>query len=138
MPRANFFDIPAPVLPRKELDLPTFGKVVLEKMDTAGTMRYEALGKEKYAEWGPEGPFPFMVDDRYILVTETYAYSVAGLCVMQKQDEPYGFEELLRASVVCEDEYNLLVVAANELNKAVAPDPKAVPSKESSGSPEEA
>jgi hypothetical protein len=136
--RANFFDIPLPVLPRKELNLPTFGKVVLEKMDTAGTMRYEDLGKEKFAQWGPEGEFPFMVDERYILVTETYAYSIAGLCVMQKQDEPYGFEELLRSSVVCEDEYNLLVVAANELNKAVAPDPKVAQPKQSSGTPEEA
>jgi len=138
MSRANFFDIPAPVLPRKKLDLPTFGKVILEKMDTASTMRYEALGKEKFQQWGPAGEFPFMVDERYILVTETYAYSLAGLCIMQRQDEPYSFEELLRASVVREDEYNLLVVAANELNKAVSADPKAVQPKQSSDSPEEA
>lgn len=134
--RTNFFDLPKPELPRKTITLPSFGEVVLEKMDTASQMRLQSLTEQKYKQWGAESDFPFMVDDRWIDVTYPYAATCCALVVMQKQPQPYNFEELIHASVKAEDEYNLLVLAARDLNDTIdeSGDPKAFdqPEKESS------
>jgi hypothetical protein len=121
--RANFFERPAPILPRTELNLPTFGEVVLEKMDLAKAMKFRALSQEKFNQY-QINLFP-PIGDKIVDITLEWAESAAALAVMQLQDEPYSFEELIAASVTDEEEYNELALAANTLNSKVDELPKA-------------
>ena len=120
--RTNFFERPAPILEKTELDLPVFGRVILEKLDLAKAMKFRALSREKY-EYYLAFPFP-MIGDKIVDITLEWAESAACLAVMQLQDEPYSFEELIAASVTDEAEYNQVAIAAQILNDKVSGDPK--------------
>jgi len=136
MGRTNFFERQAPILPKKTVTLPTFGEVVLEKMDNVKGMRFRAIVREKIAHY-LVNPFP-PIGDKVIDITDEWAESAAALMVMQVQDEPYSFEELIAASITDEEEYNQLATEANELNSEVSVDPKLPASgKVSSDLPEE-
>lgn len=134
--RANFFELPKPELPRRTINLPTFGEVVLERISTASAMRLNELTEAKLAEWGPGSDKVFLVGEEPIALTRNLTATCAGLAIMQRQTDPYSFEELVNACYKSEDEFNLLSIAANELNSEVMTvDPKSteVPPKESSG-----
>ena len=120
--RTNFFERPAPVLPTKTLNLPVFGEVVLEKMDYAKTMKYRSLAEEKIQYYSVH-PFP-LIGDKAIDITDAWANTAAIAHVMQIQDDPYSFEELIAASVTDEEEYNTVISAVNDLNLEVEEDPK--------------
>lgn len=91
-------------------------------MDNVKGMKFRAIVREKL-NYYLVNPFP-PIGDKVIDITDEWAESAAALMVMQVQDEPYSFEELIAASITDEDEYNQLATAANELNAEVSIDPK--------------
>ncbi len=141
--RANFFDRKAKALPTKEITLPTFGKVVLEKLSYPTTMMYWELSDRKQSFY-QSNPFPLIYDDQGNIVeftiSKTWANTAAMLTTLQKRqdwgitekgipiDNRYSWEEIIASFVTDVDESELLVSAMNELNATVedAPDPKAV------------
>jgi hypothetical protein len=152
--KANFFDRKAKALPIKEVDLPVFGKVVLEKLDYAKTMLYWELSAAKYEQYS-KTPFVPLEDDAgnpvTIKLTRAWCDTCAMLTVVQKMqdwgidkdgnfiDNRYSFEEFVAASVTEEGEYNQLVIEMNKLNASVIGDPKAqnLKSEASSSEPKE-
>lgn len=121
MSKADFFNRKRPDLERITLELPTFGTVVLERMGTDAVMHHQAISNEMWERYGPTSDICFpMVDDKPVTLTYNWCATAAGLLVMQKQDEPYSFEEIIAGSLTDEDEYNQLVNAANLLNVSVS------------------
>lgn len=140
----NFFDRKAKTMPTKEINLPSYGLIVLEKMNGPKTMAYSDLAQKKMAQYASE-PFPALYDESGGIITvdltAPWCNTACMIYVMQKpQDwgmnadgEPvdgrYSFEQIVASSVTDEDDYNLLVAAVNEINgelTEVDPDPKAL------------
>jgi hypothetical protein len=135
--RTNFFQKPAPELPRKTLNLPSFGEITLEKMDTAKIMRFQALSAQK-VEYYQSNIFPAIGNRDDIEVSKILADCCAALTIMQVRrvpehgldaqsyetwladNKPYSFEEFVASAITAEDEFNLLTIAANELNNLVS------------------
>ena len=153
MAKANFFDRKAKVMPTATIDLPSYGKVVLEKLNNPKSMAYWELSAKKYEHYS-KNPFPPVEDENgnpiEFTVTQTWCDTVAMATVMQKMqdwgtaddgmpiDNRYSFEEIFASSLTDEDDYNLLIHALNDLNATplVADDPKALtPEASSSAQP---
>lgn len=127
MPKTNFFEREPRELPKTVFESPSYGKIELEQCDYAKNMAWKALSDEKL-EYYKKVPFAPIGKDRVIDVTLTQAWAqtAAIVCVMQvgPDEDRYSFEELIASSVVAEEEYNMLVIAVNDLNEQVSVDPK--------------
>lgn len=117
----DFFTLPVPELARETINLPTFGEVTLERLDTVKQLLLSDLVKAKLEQYKL---VPFVIGDKDIPVTETLATTCAAIQVMQVQDKKYPFEQLLAAAIVKEDEFNMLTILANKLNSAEEEAPK--------------